>query len=111
MTELVGDQGCIFSAEPEGNDGAGVADYGLAQEWRQLAEELVGECEIQTPFARFAQDRCKAVGGEVLKLIGIKREVTTIGFTNVGAAFGRLRKGGGEECSKEVCWPLPEPAF
>lgn len=51
--ELACNQFGVFGPEAKGGDRSGVADHGLAQKVRELAQELMSEHEGQSIFARF----------------------------------------------------------
>jgi len=101
-TELVGQQRGVLSTDAKGDDRASIADHGLAQQRRQLPKKLVGENQRQSILARLRQDRRKAVGGKVLELVGIKREIAAVGFGRVDARLGRLREGSDQEGAEQV---------
>ncbi len=59
----------IREADAEGDEGADIAKDGLPHSGGELGDVLVTQREVEPVFARFGQDGCEALGGEVLELI------------------------------------------
>ena len=61
---------------------------------RAAAEAITrsGERQRQTVFARLGQDGCKAIGCEILELVGVEMKVAALRLGNIGARFGALRQ-------------------
>ena len=88
-----------------------IAEHGLAQHVGELAEELVRKHQRQTVLARLRENGGKAVGGEVLELVGVKGEVAAFVLWEVGAGFGRLRESGRQERAQRMRRYLAEIAL
>jgi len=70
----------IGEADSEGDEGADVAEDGIAHGGRELRDVLMTQREIEPVFAGFGEDAREGLGGEVLKLIDEQVEVASLGL-------------------------------
>src|SRR6266404_586368 len=72
--DLFGQECRIGRAGAAGDDRSGVAEHRGAQAIGQLIEVLMPDGEGQAIFSGFRENERKALGGERLKLVGVKVE-------------------------------------
>ena len=85
--KLFSEDRAVVGGDAEWNHCTNVAEDGVAHRVLHLADILIRNSKIETVFARFGQNRCKAISGEILELVDIQVERAAIfNIGNVAAA-------------------------
>ena len=71
----------VKRADAKDDERPGVAENRMLKFFGKLGDLLIGCNERETPLARLREDRCEAVGCEVLKFIDVQREVAALIFS------------------------------
>ena len=109
--ELAGDERRIRCAEPEGDQGRGIAKNGVTDIRIQLMEILVCQGHAHFVFTQLGKHVGQRQRGERLELIDIKPMSPAVMLGNIGAAERRQPDGGDQEPTQERGAILAEFSF
>lgn len=84
----------IIDTDPEGRDSPDVTEDGILDLFFHLADELIGDNEIEAVFAGFGENLREIGGGKILELVDIEEEITTLGLIHILARHGGYQNFG-----------------
>jgi hypothetical protein len=98
-------------ADAEGDERADVAEHGLPDGKRELVDVLMREGKAEAILAGFGENGSEGVGGEIVELVDVEKEIAAFVLRLIHAGHGRELELRREERAKQRGFVRAEAAF